>query len=80
MKLSNVIDELVEERGLDRDTLRTVICEGVLAAFQKKHPEAQLKVEYDQKNDDLSVKVQKKVVASVENDEAEISLRKARFI
>lgn len=80
MKLSNVIDELVEERGLDRDTLRSVICEGVLAAFQKKHPEAQLKVEYDQKNDDLSVKVQKKVVASVENDETEISLRKARFI
>jgi len=80
VKLSNVIDELVEERGLDRDTLRSVICEGVLAAFQKKHPEAQLKVEYDQKNDDLSVKVQKKVVASVENDETEISLRKARFI
>jgi len=80
VKLSNVIDELVEERGLDRDTLRSVICEGVLAAFQKKHPEAQLKVEYDQKNDDLSVKVQKKVVASVENDETDISLRKARFI
>lgn len=80
MKLSNVIDELVEERGLDRDILRSVICEGVLAAFQKKHPEAQLKVEYDQKNDDLSVKVQKTVVASVENDETEISLRKARFI
>jgi N utilization substance protein A len=80
VKLSNVIDELVEERGLDRDILRSVICEGVLAAFQKKHPEAQLKVEYDQKNDDLSVKVQKTVVASVENDETEISLRKARFI
>ncbi len=80
MKLSNVIDELVEERGLDRDTLRSVICEGVLAAFQKKHPGALLKVEYDQKNDDLSVKIQKKVVANVENDETEISLKKARFI
>jgi N utilization substance protein A len=80
VKLSNVIDELVEERGLDRETLRSVICEGVLAAFQKKHPEAILHVEYDQKSDDLSVKVQKKVVANVENDVTEISLRKARFI
>lgn len=80
MKLSIVIDELVEERGLDRDTLQSVICEGVLAAFQKKHPDASLKVDYDKKNDDLIVKAQKKVVSNVENDETEISLRKARFI
>ena len=80
MKLSNVIDELVEERGLDREVLRSVICEGVLAAFQKKHPEAVLTVEYDKKSDDIAVKIQKKVVANVENDDQEISLRKARFI
>lgn len=80
MKLSNVIDELVEERGLDRDILRSVICEGVLAAFQKKHPEAVLTVEYDKKNDDIAVKIQKKVVVNVENEDCEISLRKARFI
>ncbi len=80
MKLSNVIDELVEERGLDRDILRSVICEGVLAAFQKKHPEAVLTVEYDKKSDDIAVKIQKKVVVNVENEDCEISLRKARFI
>lgn len=80
MKLSNVIDELVEERGLDRDILRSVICEGVLAAFQKKHPEAVLTVEYDKKSDDIAVKIQKKVVANVENDDLEISLRKVRFL
>lgn len=80
MKLSNVIDELVEEKGLDRETLRSVICEGVLAAFQKKHPEAQLAAEYDKKSDDISVKIQKKVVANVESDDQEISLRKAKFI
>lgn len=79
VKLSNVIDELVEERGLERDVLRQVVCEGVLAAFQKKHPEAVLIVEYDKKNDDLLVKIQKKVVANVENEDQEISLRKARF-
>lgn len=80
MKLSNVIDELVEERGLDRDLLRSVICEGVLAAFQKKHPDAVLTVEYDKKTDDIAVKIQKKVVNDVEDDEKEISLRKAHFI
>ena len=80
VKLSNVIDELVEEKGLDRETLRSVICEGVLAAFQKKHPEAQLTTEYDKKSDDIFIKIQKKVVASVENDDQEISLRKAKFI
>lgn len=80
MKLSNVIDELVEERGLDRDLLRSVICEGVLAAFQKKHPEALLTVEYDKKSDDIAIKIKKKVVANIENDDLEISLRKARFI
>lgn len=80
MKLSNVIDELVEEKGLDRDVLRAVVCEGVLAAFQKKHPEAVLTVEYDKKNDDIVTKIQKKVVANVENEDQEISLRKARFV
>lgn len=80
MKLSNVIDELVEERGLERELLRSVICEGVLAAFQKKHPEATLAVDYDKKSDDIAVKIQKKVVNDVEDDEKEISFRKARFI
>lgn len=80
MKLSNVIDELVEERGLERDLLRSVICEGVLAAFQKKHPEAVLTVEYDKKSDDIAVKIQKKVVTDIQDDEKEISFRKARFV
>lgn len=80
MNLSGVIDKLVEERGLEKDTLRSIVCEGVLAAFQKKYPEAQLKVDYDKNNDDIAVMIQKKVVASVEDEEQEISLRKARFI
>lgn len=80
MKLSGVIDELVEERGLDRDLLRSVICEGVLSAFQKKYPELNLAIEYEQKSDSLVITVQKAVVASVQNDEAEISLRKARLV
>lgn len=80
MKLSNVIDELVEERGLDREVLRSIICEGVLAAFQKKYPELVLVAEYDKQNDDVAIKVQKTVVTNVENDLTEISLRKAHSV
>ncbi len=78
MKLSNVIDELVEERGLDREVLRSIICEGVLAAFQKRYPDLILIAEYDKKSDDIAIKVQKTVVSTVTNELNEISLRKAR--
>jgi transcription termination/antitermination protein NusA len=39
-----------------------------------------LAAEYDKKSDDIIVKIQKKVVANVEDDDLEISLRKAKFI
>jgi len=78
VKLSSVIDELVEERGLDRELLFSIISESVLSAFQKKYPELILAAEYDKNNDDVAINVQKKVVATVKDDDFEISLRKAR--
>lgn len=78
MKLSAVIDELVEERGLDRELLQSIICESVLAAFQKRYPDLVLIAEYDKKGDDVSIKTQKQVVSAVQDDEREISLRKSR--
>lgn len=80
MKLSAVIDELVEERGLDRDVLDNIICEGMLTAYKKKFPELILSAEYDKKDDKVLIKVQKKVVSTVEDEENEISLRRAHFI
>lgn len=80
MKLSLVIDELVEERGLDRDLLSTVICEGMLAAYEKKYPGFTFSVEHNKKTDELDVFVKKRVVSSVQDEQAEISLRKARNI
>lgn len=80
MKLSDVISELVEERGLEKETLRSIICEGILAAYQKKYADLNLRVEHDPKTDIVSVEVQKQVTASVEDDDLEISLRKARHI
>ena len=79
MKLSLVIDQLVEERGLDRAVLSDIICEGMLAAYQKRYPDLVFKVEHDKKTDELVVSVQKTVVAAVQDEEKEVSLRKARF-
>ncbi len=80
MKLADVIDELVEERGLDRDALGAIVCEGMLAAYQRKYPELVLKVEEDSATGDLAVLVEKKVVPSVDDEYTEVSLKKARNI
>lgn len=78
MKLSLVIDELVEERGLDRDLLSDIICEGMAAAYAKKYPELEISVSHDKKTDELNTTVKKKVVSSVSDEDMEISLRKAK--
>ncbi len=80
MKLADVIDELVEERGLERDSLGAIVCEGMLAAYQRKYPDLNLKVEEDSATGDLAVLVQKNVVANVDDEYSEISLKKARNI
>ncbi len=80
MKLADVIEELIEERGLDRAVLASIVSEGLLAAYNKKFPYLTLKVEYDKKSGELVVFVEKEVVASVDDEEFEISLKKARFM
>ncbi len=80
MKLSLVIDQLVEERGLDKSILSSIICEGMLAAYEKKYPNLKLSVEHDKKTDELVISVEKKVVGTVQDEETEVSLRRARFI
>ncbi len=80
MKLSQVIEELVEERGLDRSVLSAIICEGLLVAYKKRYPDLPLNVAYNKNSDELEVTVDKKVVQNVEDDLAEISLRKARAV
>lgn len=80
MKLAQVIEELVEERGLDRNLLGGIICEGLLAAYSKRYPDLVFNIVYNKKTDEIETKVQKTVVATVENDDSEISLRKARVL
>ena len=80
MKLSNVIEELEKEKGLDRAILSSIMCEGMLAAYEKKYPELELNVVYDKKADEIAVSVEKTVVATVQDEDKEVSSRKAKFI
>ena len=80
MKLTDVIAELVEERGLDRDVLSSVVCEGMLAAYERKYPDLTFKVQEDAATGDLAVLVEKTVVTTVEDEYGQISLKKARNI
>ncbi len=80
MKLFQVIEELVEEKGLERSVLSSIICEGMLAAYAKRYPDLHFQVDHDKKTDEISINVQKKVVASVVDEDTEISYRKAKNI
>ena len=80
MRLSEVIEELVEEKGLDRNVLSTIISEGILAAYNKRYPDVHIQVAYDKKTDEINVLVEKTVVSAVSDEENEISIRKAKSV
>lgn len=80
MKLSHVIEELTQERGLDRAVLSDIIREGLLAAYEKKYPDYRIVINYNKKTDELEVAAEKEVAKTVSDDAQQISLRKAKGI
>jgi N utilization substance protein A len=80
VKLSDVIEELVEERGLDKAILSDIICEGMLAAYSKRYPDLSIRVSYEKKSDEIAITIEKEVVATPEDEDLQISVRKAKFI
>lgn len=78
MNITEVINQLVEEKDLSAEVLVEIVCDGMLVAYQKKYPSLVLKVEIDRERSKLSVWVQKKVVSTVVDEDHEIGLRKAR--
>jgi N utilization substance protein A len=80
VRLSDVIEELVEERGLDRSILSSIMCEGMLAAYAKRYPDLIFQVTYDKKTDEIVVMVEKTVVAQPFDEDVEIGVRKAKHI
>lgn len=80
VKLSLVIDELVSEKGLDRTTLSEIMCEGILAAYKKRYPDLDIAVEYNKKTDEIEAFTKKLVVTTVQDEDTQISIRKARAL
>lgn len=80
MNLTDVIESLVEERGLDREKVIEIVCDGILSAYVKKYPYATFHVVFNRKSGSVDVFVEKTVVTTVSDDEFEISLRRAKAI
>ncbi len=80
MNLSNVIEDLVEERGLDKEKIVNIVCEGINTAYAKKFPGVALDAVYNRKSGDLEIFAKKTVVSSVSSDDKEISWRRAKAI
>lgn len=80
MNLTDVIATLVEERGLEREKIVEIICDGVCIAYQKKYPEFEFEVSFNTKAGQAEVFVKKTVVKSVKDDTKEISAKKAKVI
>ena len=80
MNLANVIDNLVEDRGLDKEKVVAVVCEGMLAAYKRKYPELELSINYNGKMGDLEVFIEKEVVSIVDDKDTQISFRRAKVV
>lgn len=80
MNLSNVIEDLVEERGLDKEKIIDIVCDGIKAAYTKKYPEIAFETTYNRSTGKLEIFSKKKVVATVAQDDQEISLRRAKAL
>ena len=80
MNLAGVIEELIEERGLDKEQVAKIICDGVQAAYEKKFPDLLFHTSIDSRNLGVDVEVEKEVVSSSPSVETEITLRRARVI
>jgi N utilization substance protein A len=78
VNITEVINQLVEEKDISAEVLVETVCEGMLIAYQKKYPNLVLRVDVDKERNKLLVWVQKKVVSSVVDEDHEVSLRKAR--
>ncbi len=80
MDIAAVIQELTEERGLDREKVLEVISKGILSAYKKKFPNLVLEAEYNKKTGSVEVFIVKKVVSEVVDPVKEITLKQAKLL
>jgi len=80
VKLDDVIEGLVEDRGLDREKVIIAVCEGILAAYNKKFPQYEFSVSFNKKTREPEVFTKKQIVEDVQSEESQILLKKAKKI
>lgn len=80
MNLGDVIEGVIEEYGLPRDFVASAVCDSIAAAYSKKYPNVAIEILLNKKTGELEVLASKLVVTSVQDDEKEVSLRKAKTI
>jgi transcription termination/antitermination protein NusA len=80
VNLSEVIESLVEERGLDREKVIAIVCEGIGMAYDKKFPGHIFHIAFNKKTGNADVYAEKEVVEVVEFEEEEITPKKAKSI
>src|SRR5438105_960440 len=72
--------ELAQLKQLDRNELRDLIRDGVLAALAKKYgPNVRAEIEIDEMTGTIKITVLKEVVAEVEDGSRQVSLEEARY-
>ncbi len=80
MDIAAVIQELTQDRGLDREKIIQVICQGILGAYKKKFPNLTLDVVFDAKTNKVEVFALKTVVKKPSDNASEISLKQAEIL
>jgi len=80
VNLADVIESLVEERGLDRERVTAIVCNAVKTAFEKKYLDYDFEVVFNKKNSNADVFVKREVVAVVNDKDCEIAHKKALTI
>lgn len=80
-ELKRVIESLSKEKGLSKEIVVEALVEGIKTAAKKRFGnKAHIEVKYDEEKGDLEIYKLKKVVESVKDKEAEISIEEAQKI
>lgn len=75
-----IIDEFVEEKGISKETILQGMVEALQFIYENKLPDYNISVEYNKKKEEILITKRVKVVQKVENEDIEISLKKAKNI
>lgn len=80
IKLSSIIDELVEEKNINKELLIKTVLEGIIFAYEKRFPNIKIISLYNKKDDIVEIFSEHIVKEKIEDKEREILMKKALII